>query len=54
MAKYLLTIGDDVIDSGSKSELLPKYNNALKTYEQSNFRPSKQPLLWVLEEKPNK
>lgn len=43
--KYILTVGDNLEDSGSMDKLLPLYYEHMEIYEKTN-RFSQKPALW--------
>ena len=50
MAHYILTVGDNIVAGDANiGPLMPKYNEALKKYEDRKL-PSKEPAIWKKEE----
>jgi hypothetical protein len=48
MEKHILTIGEDVVESGDYIDLISKFRAQLKEYIASGERPSKEPGIWKL------
>ena len=55
MAYYILVIGENIVDGNSnKTNLLPKYNIALKKYKISKLIWKDMPTIWKKDKSPEK
>ena len=52
--QHILVIGEEVVKSGSKEDLMSHYKIQLSIYKQSNERPSQEPSIWKLVKSPSK